>query len=43
MPALIKDIKRDIDLKIQDAELAGKADDGNTALKVKIKGLEGER
>jgi DNA-binding protein YbaB len=41
MPALIKDAVRDIDLKIQDAELAG--DDGNTALKVKIKGMEGER
>jgi len=41
MPALIKDAVRDIDLKIQDAELAG--NDGNTALKVKIKGMEGER
>ncbi len=43
MPALIKDVQRDIDLKILDADLAGKADDGNTALKVKIAGIEGER
>ena len=44
MPALLKDVTRDIDLKIQDADLAGaSANDGSTALKVKIKGLEGER
>lgn len=42
MPALLKDARRDIDLKIQDAETAG-TDEQNTALKVKIKGLEGER
>lgn len=43
MPALLKDVTRDIDLKIVDADLAGSASEGNTALKVKIKGLEGER
>lgn len=46
MPALLKDVTRDIDLKIQDADLAGSnsnANDGSTALKIKIKGLEGER
>jgi len=43
MPALIKDVQRDIDLKIVDADLAGKADNGNTALNVKIAGLEGQR
>jgi hypothetical protein len=43
MPALVKDITRDIDFKIEDADLAGKADDGNTAMKVKIAGIEGER
>jgi methyl coenzyme M reductase beta subunit len=42
MPALIKDVKRDIDLKIQDAETAGK-DSSSTAMHVKIKGMEGER
>lgn len=42
MPALLKDAKRDIDLKIQDADIASK-DEGNTAMKVKIKGMEGER
>jgi hypothetical protein len=44
MPALIKDITRDIDLKIVDADLAGgKVDDASTSMKVKISGLEGER
>ncbi|TNV74745.1 hypothetical protein FGO68_gene4951 [Halteria grandinella] len=43
MPALFRDVKRDIDLKIQDADLAGKADDGNTAMNVKIAGMEGAR
>lgn len=44
MPALIKDMSRDIDLKIVDADLAGSnSGDSNTALKVKIKGMEGER
>lgn len=44
MPALIKDMTRDIDLKIVDADLAGSnSGDSNTALKVKIKGMEGER
>ena len=41
MPALLRDATRDIDLKIQDAELAGS--DGNTSMKIKIKGMEGER
>ena len=43
MPALIKDITRDIDLKIVDADLASKNNGTNTALNVKIKGMEGER
>jgi hypothetical protein len=44
MPALLKDISRDIDLKIVDADLAASnSAEGNTALKVKIKGMEGER
>lgn len=44
MPALLKDIARDIDLKIVDADLAGgKGDDNQTSMNVKIKGLEGER
>ena len=41
MPALLRDATRDIDLTIQDAELAGS--DGNTSMKIKIKGMEGER
>jgi hypothetical protein len=28
MPALLKDMQRDIDFKFEDAELAGKADNG---------------
>jgi hypothetical protein len=44
MPALLKDVSRDIDLKIVDAELAGNdSNSTNTAMKVKIKGMEGER
>lgn len=45
MPALLRDAARDIDLKIQDAELApGKGDDEKvTSMNVKIKGFEGER
>lgn len=44
MPALLKDMTRDIDLKILDADLAaGKKDEGQTAMTVKIKGMEGER
>jgi hypothetical protein len=44
MPALLKDIARDIDLKIVDADLAGNNGDNNqTSMKVKIKGMEGER
>ena len=43
MPALLKDIGRDIDLKIVDADLAGSNDGVNTQLKVKIAGVEGER
>ena len=44
MPALLKDISRDIDLKIVDADLAAKnTDTGSTSMNVKIKGMEGER
>ncbi len=45
MPALIRDMKRDIDFKFQDADLVGKAsgDSGNTAMNIKVKGMEGER
>ena len=45
MPALLKDASRDIDLKIQDADLtAGQTEDsGISALKIKVKGVEGER
>lgn len=44
MPALLKDAARDIDLKIQDAEISGQdQDDKSTSLNVKIKGFEGER
>lgn len=43
MPALLKDANRDIDLKIQDADMPSGKDDEVTALNVKIKGLEGER
>ena len=45
MPALIKDATRDIDLKIKDAELAGKEDKGEgvASFNVKIRGFEGER
>lgn len=44
MPALLKDISRDIDLKIVDADLAAtNSDSTNTAMKIKIKGMEGER
>ena len=43
MPALIKDMKRDIDFKLEDADLAGKTEGGNTAMNIKVKGMEGER
>ena len=43
MPALIKDMQRDIDFKFEDADLAGKAEGGNTAMHIKVKGMEGER
>ena len=43
MPALLKDMQRDIDFKFEDAELAGKAEGGNTAMNIKVKGMEGER
>ncbi len=44
MPALIKDMTRDIDLKIVDADLAvSNKGDKNLELKVKIQGMEGER
>jgi len=44
MPALLKDAARDIDLKIQDAEIPSGEKDGKlTSLNVKIKGFEGER
>ena len=45
MPSLLADVARDIDLKIQDADLASKGTegDGMTALNVKIRGFEGER
>jgi hypothetical protein len=36
MPALLKDMQRDIDFKFEDADLAGKADKGNTAMKIKV-------
>ncbi len=39
----MSDLTKDIDFKIVDADLAGNQNDGNTAMKVKIKGLEGER
>jgi hypothetical protein len=43
MPALIKDMQRDIDFKLEDAELAGKSEGGNTSMNIKVKGMEGER
>ena len=43
MPALIKDMQRDIDFKFEDADLAGKTEGGNTAMNIKVKGMEGER
>jgi len=44
MPALIKDMRRDIDFKFEDADLAAsKTEGGQTAMNIKVKGMEGER
>ena len=49
MPSLLRDAQKDIDLKIQDVELTNREetlqnkDKGIDTIKVKVKGLEGER